>query len=173
MRFSILLYIFVYFRKLLYISGCILLYIFVYYCILLSIIEYYCQLLKGDISYSYFMYIFLYILEKYCIFAYYIMQKSTRIMRLEGFMCFEASLPGLRKQRGGWGGGVAPPICNHNARIIGLERIFICWLKKTAGGLRGAGGGRRSPPFASTMLASWVWKGFIRVEQACPALNKQ
>ena len=60
-------------------------------------------------------------------------------------MCFEASLPGLRKQRrggGGWGGGGGgggwgvglgggrsppppPPICKHNARIIGLEKIFI------------------------------------------------
>ena len=47
-------------------------------------------------------------------------------MGLEGFMCFEASLPGLRKQRGGWGGR-SPPICKHNARIIGLERIFICF----------------------------------------------
>ena len=54
------------------------------------------------------------------------MQKSARIMGLEGFMCFEASLPGLRKQRG-VGGGAAPPICKHNARIIGLERIFICF----------------------------------------------
>ena len=56
-------------------------------------------------------------------------KKNARIMGLEGFMCFEASLPGLRKQRGGLGGGGAapPPICKHNVRIIGLERIFICF----------------------------------------------
>ena len=45
-------------------------------------------------------------------------------------MCFEASLPGLRKQRGGGGGlrgAQPPPICKHNARRIGLERILICF----------------------------------------------
>ena len=45
-------------------------------------------------------------------------------------MCFEASLPGLRKQPGGrvgGGGRSPPPICKHNARIIGLERILICF----------------------------------------------
>ena len=46
-----------------------------------------------------------------------------------------------------------------------------CPALKNSGGFEG--GGQTSPPFANTMLASWVWKGFIRVEEACPAPNKQ
>ena len=48
-------------------------------------------------------------------------------------MCFEASLPGLKKKQknnggvGGGGGGTAPPptapIFKHNARIMSLEGI--------------------------------------------------
>ena len=36
------------------------------------------------------------------------------------------------------------------------------------------GGGDADPaPFANTMLASCVWNVFIRVEEACPAPDKQ
>ena len=45
----------------------------------------------------------------------------------KGFMCFEASLPGLKTTAGGLGGGGGrsppPPICKHNARIMGLEGV--------------------------------------------------
>ena len=53
------------------------------------------------------------------------MQKSARIMGLEGFMCFEASLPGLRKQRGGWGGRSPPHYDTLFHYIISLYFVLI------------------------------------------------
>ena len=116
---------------------CALLYFFVYYCILLSIIEYYCQLLKIVVSYSCFTCILLHILvyyEKCCVFVYYyIMQKSARIMGLEGFMCFEASLPGLRKQQGGWGGRSPPPFANTTLASLVWKGYSYAGFKKQRG----------------------------------------
>ena len=66
---------------------------------------------------------------KYVVFLYILVHDCTflcvdvyfaKIMGWKGFICFKASLPGL-KNSGGVGGGAAPPICKHNARIMGLE----------------------------------------------------
>ena len=77
--------------------------------------------------------------------------------------------PGLKKKKsGGVGGGAAPPISKHSARIMGLEG-FECFpasvvrLQKSGG----LGGGAQPPPFANTVLASWVWKGLACFQAQC------
>ena len=55
---------------------------------------------------------------------------------------------------GGVGGSAAPPMCKHNARIMGLEGIR---MKAEGGG--GWGGSPLS--FSNTITAPWVWKGFV------------
>ena len=42
---------------------------------------------------------------------------------LLSFMCFEKGLHGLKK-RGDWGGRSPPPICKHNACVMGFDRIY-------------------------------------------------
>ena len=124
-----------------------LLHILVHTCMSLS----FCVLLYIIASFCNIGAVFLYIIVFYCVFISFL-QKSARIMGLEGFMCFEASLPsGLRKQRGVGGAQPPPPppICKHNACIIGLERIFICFEASLPGFKKQRGvsrGGRRPPP---------------------------
>ena len=60
-------------------------------------------------------------------------------------------------KREDWGEGGAqpppPPICKHNARIMGVNRSYA--LKKLARlkEAGGVGGGAQPPAFANTMLA--------------------
>ena len=45
---------------------------------------------------------------------------------VHGAMFLKASLHGLKRQRGGWGGGgQAPPICKHNVVMSGSERVHM------------------------------------------------
>ena len=73
-------------------------------------------------------------------------------MGLEGFACFPASVVRLQKSGGLGGGGAAPSICKHSARIMGLE-------------------GPRM--LSSTVLASWVWKGLACFEASVAWLKKK
>ena len=43
---------------------------------------------------------------------------------VQGAMFLKASLHGLKRQRGGWG-GAAPPICKHKAVMTGSERVHM------------------------------------------------
>ena len=84
---------------------------------LLHMIVYYCKYV-----------VFLYILVHDCTFLcvdVYFAQTLLASWVWKGFICFKAILPGL-KNSGGVGGGAAPPICKHNARIMGLEGIHTC-----------------------------------------------
>ena len=97
---------------------------------------------------------------------------NTMIARMMGFkkkklMYFEASLHGL-KQHGFRGGGAAPTICKHNARMNDGFQIQKGAYASRAGGW-GAGGA--APPFANTMLAWWVsnallWSKLARLKRA-------
>ena len=44
---------------------------------------------------------------------------------VQGAMFLKASLHGLKGQRGGWGGGAAPPICKHNVVMTASERVHM------------------------------------------------
>ena len=56
---------------------------------------------------------------------------------------------GSLKKNGGGGGGAAPPICKHNARMVGSYDL------------------KPPPPFANTMLASdnMFFQSFVRLKR--------
>ena len=153
--------------------GVDFLYIFVDYCILLSIIEYYCQLLKIIVSCSFFTCILLHILVHTCILLYFsvllyiiasfcniflyiivsccvFMCFCKKVLASEGFMCFEASLPGLRKQPGGGGlgGGAQPPPFANTTLASLVWKGYLYALKHACPALRNSGGfeGAQTPP---------------------------
>ena len=63
-------------------------------------------------------------------------------------MCFEASLPGLRKQRGGWGGRSPPPFAN-------TTLASLVWKGYSYAGLKNSGGfkGAQTPPHLQTQCS--------------------
>ena len=88
---------------------CMLLYVIVYYCILLYMIAYYCKYV-----------VFLYILVHDCTFLcvdVYFAKTLLESWVWKGFICFKASLPGLKNSGGGWGGRSPPHLqtqCSHH-----------------------------------------------------------
>ena len=121
-------------------------YIAAYSCTYLYIVVFLCLI----VFYCIFCNIFLHIIVSYCVFMLFL-QKNAHIMGLEGFMCFEASLPGLRKQRGGGGGGGGrspPPFANTTLASL-VWKGYSYALKQACPALKNSGGfegGAQTPP---------------------------
>ena len=89
------------------------------------------------------------------------------------FVCSEASLPGFKKKRGGWGGAQPPP-CANTTLASWVWKVFVCSEASLPGFTEKRGGwGGRSPPHVQTQCSH---HGFGRysyaLKQACPASKK-
>ena len=148
--------------------------LFFFTCILLQILVHTCTLLYSCVLLyivASFCNIFLYTTVSYCVFMFYC-KKSARIMGLEGFMCFEASLPGLRKQRGGWGGRSPPPFANTTFASL-VWKGYSYALKQACPALKNSGGfegGGRPPPHLQTQCSH---HGFGRDSYALKKLARR
>ena len=61
----------------------------------------------------------------------------------------------------------SPPICKHNARIMGLKEDSNALKQACLAKITGVGGGGAQPP-----LASGAWKGFVCFEASLPGQRK-
>ena len=72
---------------------------------------------------------------------------------------------GVRTAQHSWGvGGAAPPpICKHNARMLGFKKCHMLSSKLAQAGVWG-GGGAQQPPHLQTHRSHGEWQGFSKTQ---------